>query len=113
MATHEIPRNVKGEGRILMIFSTKSLIYTAIAAVIGVIFFWLFKQIGLEAIGIGILVVFALIGYVIGMFKIPEIDSLKFTKKVDKENIDDVIKRAILFKMKKNKIYAYTREEDE
>ncbi len=28
VALHEIPRNVKGEGRILYIFSTKALIYT-------------------------------------------------------------------------------------
>jgi len=28
MGTYEIPRNVKGEGRILFIFSTKSLILT-------------------------------------------------------------------------------------
>ncbi|MDO5556010.1 MAG: hypothetical protein Q4G09_05125 [Clostridia bacterium] len=28
MATHQIPRNVSGEGRILFIFSTKALIYS-------------------------------------------------------------------------------------
>ncbi len=30
MGTYNIPRNVKGEGRILFIFSGKSLIYTMI-----------------------------------------------------------------------------------
>ena len=30
MGTHMIPRNTKGEGRILFIFSTKAMIYTAI-----------------------------------------------------------------------------------
>ena len=29
---YQIPRNVKGEGRILYIFSTKALIYTAVGA---------------------------------------------------------------------------------
>lgn len=35
MATHYIPRNVKGEGRILYIFTTKALITTAIGGGIG------------------------------------------------------------------------------
>ena len=30
MGTYNIPRNVKGEGRILFIFSTKALISTAV-----------------------------------------------------------------------------------
>lgn len=30
MGTYYIPRNVKGEGRILFIFSGKSMIYTAV-----------------------------------------------------------------------------------
>lgn len=113
MATHEIPRNVKGEGRILYIFSTKALIYTVIAAMIGLVFYWIFKQIGMTSIGIGFLAVFALIGFVIGTFKVPELGNMAFTKKVGGENIDDVIKRAIKFKMKKNRIYVYTKEEKE
>ena len=32
MATHMIPRNTKGEGRILFIFSTKAMIYTVVGA---------------------------------------------------------------------------------
>ena len=39
MRTYEIPRNYKGEGRILFIFSTKALIYTVIGAAIGLIFY--------------------------------------------------------------------------
>ena len=35
MSTHYIPKNLKGETRILVIFTTKSLITTAIFAVIG------------------------------------------------------------------------------
>ena len=30
MGTHMIPRNTKGEGRILFIFSTKAMIFTAV-----------------------------------------------------------------------------------
>ena len=29
MGTYNVPRNVKGEGRILFIFTTKSLIYSS------------------------------------------------------------------------------------
>ena len=38
MGTYYIPRNVKGESRILMVFSVKGLIYTAIGAAIGLLF---------------------------------------------------------------------------
>ena len=45
MGTYQLPRNVKGEGRILFIFTPKSLIYTAIAAAIGLIFYFIFSSI--------------------------------------------------------------------
>ena len=35
MGTYNLPRNVKGEGRILFVFSTKALIYSTIGAVAG------------------------------------------------------------------------------
>ena len=35
MATHNIPRNVKGEGRILSVFSYKALVYTAVGLGVG------------------------------------------------------------------------------
>lgn len=57
------------------------------------------------------MIIFALIGFGIGTFKMPKIDSFQVTRKTGGENIDDVIKRAILFKKKNNKIYLYTREE--
>ena len=58
-----------------------------------------------------IIAIFALIGFFIGTFKFPEIGAFKFTKKVGGENIDDVIKRAIMFKKKGKRIYLYTKEE--
>ena len=45
MSTHYIPRNVKGEGRFLYIFTTKSLITSAIGAGIGFIFYYIFVNI--------------------------------------------------------------------
>ena len=111
MGTYNIPRNVKGEGRILFIFSTKSLIYTGIGGIVGVPFYFIFSILNLWVVGIISLAICALLGFVIGTFKVPSISSLKFTKKVGGENIDDVIKRAFMFKRKGKKIYLYTKEE--
>ena len=70
------------------------------------------KLINLNVIGIILLVVFALLGFAIGTFKMPNTTAFEITKKTGGENIDDVIIRAIKFKMKnKNKIYVYTEEE--
>ena len=44
MGTYYIPRNVKGETRLLYIFSIKSLITTAIGAFIGFIFYLIFMR---------------------------------------------------------------------
>lgn len=107
MATHYIPRNVKGEGRILMIFSVKALIYTAIGALIGLIFYLLLKSVGLNYLGFAIMVILGAIGFGIATLKVPQTNAFSFTQKVGGENIDDVIKRAIKFKLNKNKIYVY------
>lgn len=113
MGTYQIPRNVKGESRILFIFSMKALIYTAIAACVGLLFYFLFNYLGLFWVGVGFLAGFAAIGFVIGTFKVPDMEGFEFTRKTGGEDIDDVIKRAIKFKSKKNKIYVYTKEENE
>lgn len=112
MGTYNIPRNVKGEGRILFIFSTKSLIYTAIGGAIGIPVYFIFRLMHLNVVGLIFIALLALIGFVIGTFKMPTIGSLKFTKKVGGENIDDIIRRAITFKRKGKKIYLYTKEEE-
>ena len=111
MGTYYIPRNVKGEGRILYIFSTKALIYTAAFAAVGIIFYFLFSLLKMKIVGIVITTIFGLLGFVIGTFKIPESQNWEITKKNGGQNIDDVIIRAIKFKMRKNKIYVYEREE--
>lgn len=112
MGTYNLPRNVKGEGRILFIFSTKSIVYTAIGGGFGLIFYFIFSMLGLTLLGIVITLIFAAIGYAIGMFKVPEANGLEITKKTGGENIDDVIKRYIKFKKNSNKLYVYTKEED-
>lgn len=112
MATHMIPRNTKGEGRILYIFSTKAIIYMAISLVIGLPFYLIFSTLKIKSVGIGILVFFALMGFSVATFKIPDAQAFKVTRLVGGENIDDVVLRYIKFKKKKNKIYI-TKDEEE
>ena len=59
MNTYNIPRNVKGEGRILYVFSTKALIYTFIGIAIGFIFYLVFNALNLQTVGIIILAIFS------------------------------------------------------
>lgn len=113
MGAYNIPRNVKGEGRILYIFSTKALIYTFVGALIGGIFYFILNAIGLTFIGLVLVVLFGAIGFSIGTFKVPKIKTIKAIHDISGENIDDVIKRYIKFKSKKSKIYTlYTKEEE-
>ena len=110
MGTYNLPRNVKGENRILFIFSTKSLIYTVVAGGVGLLFYFIFKLFNMTMVGIVIVALFALIGFGIGTLKVPEIAKFEFSKKTGGENIDDVIKRAIKFNTKGRKIYVYKEE---
>ena len=112
MGTYNIPRNVKGEGRILFIFSTKALIYSGVGALAGGLFYVIFNMIGLTFIGIAFVVLFGLIGFIIGTFKIPNLSRFEITRKAGGEDIDEIIKRAIKFKMNKSEIYVYTKEDD-
>lgn len=114
MGTYNLPRNVKGEGRILFIFTGKSLIYTVVAGVIGLILFysWM-SMLNMYVPGIIITVVFALIGFIVGTFKVPDLQKFEFSKKTGGENIDDVIRRAIRFKTKGKKIYVYEEEKED
>ena len=49
MNSYNIPRNVKGEGRILYVFSTKALIYTFIGMIVGTLFHFIFSIFGMQA----------------------------------------------------------------
>lgn len=112
MQTYEIPRNYKGEGRILYIFSTKGLIYTCVGAGIGLVFYFILKMLGFSMVGLIITLVLAAIGFAIGTLKIPESNAFEITKKTGGENIDAVILRWIKFKKNGNKIYVYKSEEE-
>lgn len=105
MGTYGLPRDVKGEGRILFVFSKKALIYTSAGIGAGLLFYFIFNLIGLGFIGIIMTALLGIAGFVIGTFKIPESNSFELARKAGGEEIDEVIKRAFQFKRKKNPIY--------
>lgn len=110
MGTHYIPKNFKSETSILIIFTTKSLITTAIGGGIGAILMSLFMALGMKVFGIILLILFALIGYGVGTVKIPKLTGLQFTKNVEGDSIDEILMRYVKFKSNK-KVYSYTKEE--
>lgn len=117
MGTYYIPRNVKGETRLLYIFTIKSLITTAIGGFIGFLIFLLISSLGFKLQGIIVAAICALIGFGIGAIKIPNQGGPKIIKKVGGEELSDLIIRYIKF-MKNKKVYLYTqtkekREENE
>ena len=62
MGTYNVPRNVKGEGRILFIFSAKALVYTAIGGACGLPFYLIFRMFSMNLVGIIIMAILGLIG---------------------------------------------------
>ena len=111
MGTYYIPRNYRGESRILYIFTVKSLISTVAGAMVGLMFFALFSMLGIKIVGIILLALFALIGYAVGAFKIPTIAGIPVTKRIGGEPVSEIIMRYIKFK-KSRKMYIYTTKEE-
>lgn len=107
MKSYYLPREYKGEGKILYIFSAKSLIYSGIGAGIGFLIDKLLRLVGITKAFIPLLLIFGLIGYGIGSLKIPESNNFEITRKAGGEKIDETIKKWFMFKMKHGKIYIY------
>ena len=96
-----------------MIFTTKSLIYTSITGAFGLIFYYIFSTLfGLTWLGIGMAVLFAAIGFIVGTFKIPDTNSMELTRKLGGESIDKAFLRWWKFKKKGNVIYTYLQEDN-
>lgn len=110
MGTHKIPRDVSGESRIFMIFSWKALAYTIAGAIIGIPLFLVVSKWSF-LVGAFFIFIFALLGFSIGTFQVPDIDTFEITRKTAGMNIDEVIKKGIKFKLKGKKIYVYAKEE--
>lgn len=111
MGTYNLPRNVKGEGRILFIFTGKSMLYSVAGGIIGFLTCYLIlSAMGYGTAGLICIAAFALIGFLIGTLKMPNLEKFDFTKKTGGENIDNIIIRAVKFKTKGKKIYVYREE---
>ncbi|MBQ9314416.1 MAG: hypothetical protein IJ220_05405 [Clostridia bacterium] len=108
MGTHLIPREVEGEGRILIIFTMRGFIGTLIGIVIGAIFHSIFSAINAPLIGWIFLAVCALIGFVIGQVKLPASNSLDLLKKAGGDYIYEIIIKYFKFN-KTKKIYTYDK----
>lgn len=110
MGTYYIPRNYRGESRILYIFTVKSLITTGVGALIGSIFWFIFRSLGMNTVGLVIMAFFAFIGFALGALKIPTIVAFPITKRIGGEPIGEIILR--YFKFKKNrKMYTYIKDD--
>lgn len=110
MGTYYIPRNYKGETRILYIFTVKSLITTAIGAGVGAVFFLILSTMGMKMPGIIAMALCAVIGWAVGALNIPTIVAIPITRKIGGEPLGEIILRYIKFR-KNRKIYTYTKEE--
>ncbi len=107
--TYFVPRNVKGEGRILYIFTMKSFIFTLVAGLIGMgVWFLISSLLSIDNIVAMIICIaaFASIGYLIGALKIPDSPIMGPFRKAGGENISDIIFRFFTFFGRK-KIYIY------
>lgn len=104
--TYTVPRSAKGESRILYIFTVKSMLSTIGFAIVGLIPFFIFKSIGLTALGVVILVIFALIGYGMAMLTIPDAPIMGKLRKAGGEKLGDIAWRTLTFS-KKKAIYLY------
>lgn len=109
---YNIPRNTKGEGRILMIFSTKAFLITGATVLAAILLIYLPCSImGQKLVGMVIVGILGLIAFLVGTFKMPNSNNFELMRKTGGENIDEVIVRYIKFKMKNNRIYAYFKGE--
>ena len=112
MGTYNVPRNTKGENRILFIFSNKSFLYTIIGIGIGLPFYFILKNFN-QIVAIIVTLIPGLIGFILGTVKVRPIGNVKWARETDGENLDEVIKRALEFRKKGKKLYVYNREDEE
>ncbi len=112
--SYYVPRSVKGESRILYIFTVKSFLITLVFGLIGVFVYMLLTSfMTISIVGALIIVgIFAGIGYALAEVKIPDVPAMGPLRKAGGENIGAMILRAISFRGKK-KIYLYNYKRQE
>lgn len=106
--SYMIPRDTRGEGRILMIFTKKSFLWTIICASVGLIIIYpICAILGVSLIGLVGVLIFGLIGFIIGALKMPNSQNFEILRKTGGENIDEILIRLLKFKKQGKKIYLY------
>lgn len=109
-----VPRSVKGETRLLFIFTVKSFVLTIAFGLIGVLIWFLlgnFMEVSL-VVGLILVGITGAVGYVIGAVTIPDSPVMGPLRKAGGENISDILLRLIAFRGKK-KIYLYNYKRNE
>lgn len=107
--TYFVPRSVKGESRILLIFSVKSFIATLVTGLIGAGIWYILGSMGISlglVPGLILVGVFGGIGFCAATLKIPDVAMMGKLRKAGGENIGDIVTRLMTFRFKK-KIYVY------
>ena len=106
--SYMIPRDTKGEGKILMIFSRKSFLWTLACAGVGLVTIYpICAILGVSLIGLVGVLVFGLIGFGIGSLKMPNSQNFEILRKTGGEDIDEILFRLLKFKKGGKKIYLY------
>lgn len=106
--SYYVPRSVKGESRILYIFTIKSFAVTLAFALVGWGLAYLIGMLVNMSIVATIIVIaiFAAIGYGLSTIVIPDVPMMGPLRKAGGENIGAMLIRAFTFRGKK-KIYLY------
>lgn len=112
--TYFVPRSVKGESRILLIFSVKSFILTLITGLLGAGIWYLLGAIGINigfVPGLVLVSIFGAVGFCVATLKIPDVPIMGKLRKAGGENVGDILFRLATFKPKKKiYLYGYKRE---
>lgn len=105
--TYYVPRSVKGESRLLYIFTIKSFVITVAFGLVGAGIWYLGSKFGLGLIpGVMITAIFGGIGFGFATLKIPDVPFMGKFRKAGGENLSDICFRFLTFGRKK-KIYVY------
>lgn len=105
--TYYVPRSVKGESRILYIFSIKSFVTTVAFGLIGAGIWYIGSKAGMGLVpGLIVTIIFGALGFAFGTLKIPDVPFMGRFRKAGGENLTDIAFRFLIFGRKK-KIYMY------
>lgn len=106
--SYMIPRDTKGEGKILMIFSKKSFLWTIACAGVGLVTIYpICAMFNASLIGMIGVLIFGLIGFIISTFKMPNSQNFEILRKTGGEDIDEILIRLFKFKKRGKKVYLY------